>query len=90
MDALLLPEEAIGTDLAGRFVFVVDENGVVRAAKVEVGFAVGKLRVVSGSIDKNSRVVVRGIQRASAGRKVSAREEQIKTAEPAKPSKSDK
>lgn len=90
MDALLLPEEAIGTDLAGRFVFVVDENGIVRAAKVEVGFAVGKLRVVSGSIDKNSRVVVRGIQRASAGRKVSAREEQIKTAVPAKPYKSDK
>ena len=90
-DALLLPEEAIGTDLTGRFVFVVDENGIARTAKVEVGFALGKLRVVSGAIDKNSRVVVRGIQRAAAGRKVSAREEKIESTAPAKASsKSDK
>lgn len=70
-NALLVPEEAIGTDLAGRFVYVVDETQTVRSVPVSVGFSVGAFRVVEG-LAENARVVVKGIQRVSAGKKVSA------------------
>ena len=67
-NALLVPEDAIGTDLAGRFVYAVEEGGKVRQIPVSLGSAVENLRVVESGISGDSAVVVRGVQRASAGR----------------------
>lgn len=74
-NALLVPEDAIGTDMVGRFVWVVDEADTVRQTPVVLGAADGNLRVVESGLDANSRVVVKGIQRASSGRKVKPVEE---------------
>lgn len=67
-NALLVPEDAIGTDLAGRFVYAVEADGKVRQLPVSLGAAVENLRVVESGISADTAVIVRGIQRASAGR----------------------
>lgn len=69
-NALLVPEDAIGTDLAGRFVYAVEADGKVRQLPVSLGAAVENLRVVESGISADTAVIVRGIQRASAGRTV--------------------
>lgn len=67
-NALLVPEDAIGTDLTGRFVYAVEADGKVRQLPVSLGAAVENLRVVESGISADTAVIVRGIQRASAGR----------------------
>lgn len=69
-NALLVPEDAIGTDLTGRFVYAVESDGKVRQLPVSLGAAVENLRVVESGISADTAVIVRGIQRASAGRTV--------------------
>lgn len=69
-NALLVPEDAIGTDLTGRFVYAVEADGKVRQLPVSLGAAVENLRVVESGISADTAVIVRGIQRASAGRTV--------------------
>ena len=45
-EALLLPDEAIGTDLTQHFVFVVNEQNTVEYRKVEPGPIIDGLRVI--------------------------------------------
>jgi RND family efflux transporter MFP subunit len=70
--ALLVPDIAIGTDQAGRYVLVVDKNNIVEQRKVEPGQLVGDLRVIEKGLGKDDRVVVGGIMRAIPGQKVDA------------------
>ena len=69
-DALLVPERALGTDQAGRYLLVVGKDNVVEYRAVKVGTEVGDLRVVEGKIGPDDRVVVDGLQRARPGLKV--------------------
>jgi RND family efflux transporter MFP subunit len=70
--ALLVPDIAIGTNQAGRYVLVVNKDGVVEQRKVEPGQPVGELRVIESGLNKDDRVVVGGIMRAIPGQKVDA------------------
>lgn len=64
-EKLLIPEAAIGTDLVGRFVYVVDSDDIVRYRKLSVGELVGTDRVIEEGLSESDRVVVNGIQRAA-------------------------
>ncbi len=44
--ALLVPEVAIGSDQAGRYVLVVNADGIVEQRRVQLGQTVGEMRVV--------------------------------------------
>ncbi|MFZ0609651.1 MAG: efflux RND transporter periplasmic adaptor subunit [Xanthobacteraceae bacterium] len=70
--ALLVPDVAIGSDQAGRYVLVVSKDNVVEQRKVEPGQFVGDLRVIESGLSKDDRVVVGGIMRAIPGEKVDA------------------
>ena len=70
--ALLVPDVAIGSDQAGRYVLVVNKDNVVEQRKVEPGQLVGDLRVIEPGLTKDDRVVVGGIMRAIPGQKVDA------------------
>ncbi len=70
--SLLVPDVALGSDQAGRYVLVVDAQSVVEQRKVEIGQLVGDLRVVNSGLNKEDRVVVGGIMRAIPGQKVDA------------------
>jgi multidrug efflux system membrane fusion protein len=61
--ALLLPDEAIGTDQATRFVYVVGNDDVPERRTVKLGPLADGLRVVRSGIGPDDWVVIRGQQR---------------------------
>ncbi len=65
--AALVDDRAIGTDLGKRFVFVVDEQGVVQYRPVETGRLVDGLRVVRSGLTAGDVVIVNGLQRVRPG-----------------------
>ncbi|HEY3278546.1 MAG TPA: efflux RND transporter periplasmic adaptor subunit [Syntrophorhabdaceae bacterium] len=70
IDALLVPEEAMGNDQQGAFVLVVGARNVVNRVAVKRGPAVGTMRVVEQGLSGKEWVVVRGTQKAIPGRHV--------------------
>jgi RND family efflux transporter MFP subunit len=71
-EALLIPEAAIASDQAQRFVFVVDSSSVVQRRVIEMGRRFGNLRIVARGLAPDDLVVVSGIQRARHGTLVTA------------------
>jgi multidrug efflux system membrane fusion protein len=65
--AALVEDRAIGTDLGKRFVFVVDEQGVVQYRSVDTGRLVEGLRVVTNGLGAGDVVIVNGLQRVKPG-----------------------
>lgn len=69
-NALLVPDVAIGTDQAGRYLLTVGKDDVVEQHRIEIGALQGTLRVIEKGLAPDDRVVVSGIQRAIPGQKV--------------------
>lgn len=69
-EALLIPPEAVGTDQAEQFVYVVDEENVARRRVVELGPDAYGLRVARTGLERGERIVVEGIQRVTPGEEV--------------------
>jgi len=65
--AMLVPDQAIGTDQAQRIVYVVDEKNAVRPQTVRLGRMVGELRVIREGLKADDRVVINGLQRIRPG-----------------------
>ncbi len=86
-EALLVPETALGTDQAGRYLLLVDKDDVVQQRTVTTGARVGTLRVIASGLQPDDRVVVSGLQRAVPGEKVAPKATEI-TASLANPDKS--
>ncbi len=86
-EALLVPETALGTDQAGRYLLLVDKDDVVQQRTVTTGARVGTLRVIASGLQPDDRVVISGLQRAVPGEKVAPKATQI-TASLATPGKS--
>jgi RND family efflux transporter MFP subunit len=76
--AVLLPEEAIGTDQTNKFVFLVSDDGTVARKPVELGPVIDNLRVVRAGIASNDWVITKGLQRARPGGKVTPKKEDIR------------
>lgn len=62
--ALLIPDEAVQSDQAQKFVWVIDDQNRVHYRQVKVGTLHDGLRVVSDGLAPGDRVIVRGVQRA--------------------------
>ena len=77
-DALLVPDVALGSDQAGRYVLVVNGENVVEQRKVQSGSLDGDLRVIETGLKPDDRVVTSGLLRAIPGQKV---DPQLKTIE---------
>lgn len=69
-DALMVPDVAIGSDQAGRYVLVVNGDNVVEQRKVQTGPLDGDLRVIETGLKPDDRVVTTGLLRAIPGQKV--------------------
>ncbi len=72
--AILLPDEAIASDQAQKYVFVIDADGTAQYRPVKIGPLIDGLRVVREGVAPEDRVVVAGIQRTRPGIKVNAEE----------------
>jgi RND family efflux transporter MFP subunit len=68
--ALLVPDVALGSDQAGRYVLVVNGENVVEQRKVLAGQLEGDLRVIETGLKEDDRVVTAGLLRAIPGQKV--------------------
>jgi RND family efflux transporter MFP subunit len=69
-NALLVPDAALGSDQAGRYVLVVNGENVVEQRKVQTGPIEGELRVIESGLKPEDRVVTAGLLRAIPGQKV--------------------
>jgi RND family efflux transporter MFP subunit len=73
--ALLVPDSAVGTEQARKYVLVVDGENVVRLKYVTLGQMSGDLRVVKDGLTIDDRIVVNGLMRARPGAKVKPQEQ---------------
>jgi len=74
-EALLVPETALLTDQNRRILLMVGADGMVRAARVDLGPRQGDgLRIVRSGIGQDDRIIVSGLLRARPGQRVTARQ----------------
>ncbi|HUB44991.1 MAG TPA: efflux RND transporter periplasmic adaptor subunit [Acetobacteraceae bacterium] len=82
-ESLLVPETALGTDQAGRYLLVVNKDNVVQQRTVTTGQSFGTLRVIATGLQPDDHVIVSGLQRAVPGDKVAPETTTITAAMPA-------
>jgi RND family efflux transporter MFP subunit len=75
--AVMLPDDAIGTDQANKFVYTVAEDGTVARKVVTLGPINGGLRIVRTGLAAEDWVVIKGLQRARPGQKVTPKREPL-------------
>jgi len=67
-NAVLVEENAIGTDLGGKFVFVVGSDDIVELRHIELGpLQDDGMRVVLANLEPTERYIINGLQRARPG-----------------------
>ncbi|MRR08321.1 MAG: hypothetical protein EG828_15635 [Deltaproteobacteria bacterium] len=72
MNAYLIPEEAVGHDQRGSYLLTVNGQYIVQRLAVKTGPLIGKERAIIEGLSGKEQVVVKGMQRAVPGRKVTA------------------
>jgi RND family efflux transporter MFP subunit len=72
--ALLIPDAAIGSEQARKYVLVVDDGGTVRQKYITMGHLDGGLRVIKDGLAATDRVIVNGLMHARPGIKVNAQQ----------------
>ena len=65
--AMLINDEAVGTDLGKKFVLVMDERQQDRLPRVELGPKIEGLRIVRSGLNKDDTIIVKGLQRVRPG-----------------------
>lgn len=69
-ELLLIPAQAVSTDQARKFVYIIDENSQIAYREVNLGrFLSGKREVLSG-LQAGDQILVNGLQRVRPGMKV--------------------
>jgi multidrug efflux system membrane fusion protein len=69
--AMLITDRAVGQDQGQKFVYVVNDDDRVAYRRVELGPIIDGLRIVRSGLEPRERVIIKGIQRAREGIKVS-------------------
>ena len=76
--ALLVPDNAVGTDQSERNVLVLGKDNVVAARIVQLGPLFGSLRSIVSGIGPNDRIIINGNMHARPGAPVSPTNGEIK------------
>ena len=85
-EGLLLPDVAIGTEQARKFVLTVNADNTVVPKYVTLGQATkDNLRVIKDGIEPDDRIIVNGLLRARPGQKVTPQEQGATPPAPAQP-----
>jgi RND family efflux transporter MFP subunit len=74
-EALLVPDAAIGSEQARKYVLVAAPDDVVAMKYVTLGQVVEDLRVIKSGLQESDRVVINGQARVRAGQKVTPQEQ---------------
>ena len=81
-DAILIPDEAIGTDQSQRVVFVVQPDQSIQPQPVTLGPIIDGLRVVRTGLKPDQKIVINGLMRLRPGLSVEPQETQIAQPKP--------
>jgi RND family efflux transporter MFP subunit len=76
-NAFLVPQEAVVNDQAGSYVLVIDQENVVQRTNVKTGTLADHLRVIEDGLTGKEWIVVKGIQKAFPGRKVTPEKQDL-------------
>jgi multidrug efflux system membrane fusion protein len=79
--AVLIPDEAIGTDQTNKYVLTVGEDGTVARKAIVPGPLSNGLRVAREGITGDEWVITKGLHRARPGQKVSPKRETLAVSE---------
>ena len=71
-EAVLIPEQALGTDQSIKFVYVVGADGTAERRQVELGGQREEMRIVTSGLKAGEQVIVKGVQRVKPNQKVEA------------------
>lgn len=74
--AMMIPDEAIGSDQAQKFVWIVNADNTTEHRQIQTGSLIDGLRVVRSGLTTDDTIIVGGIQRARPGEKVDPQREQ--------------
>ena len=74
-EALLVPDSAIGTEQARKFVLLVGADNTATLRYVTLGDLVDQMRVIKAGLAPEDRVIITGLMRARAGAKVTPQEQ---------------
>lgn len=66
-DAIQVDEQALGTDLGGKYLLIVNDDNVVQQRPVVTGSLKNGLRVIREGIKPGERYILEGLQRARPG-----------------------
>ncbi len=69
-NALLVPEQALASDQAGRYLLTVNSENMVERRNVTAGAKHGNLVVIDEGLRPDDRVIIEGVQRARPGGEV--------------------
>jgi len=73
--ALLIPDAAISSEQARKYVLVVDRDDIARQRYVTLGQVIGDFRAIKEGLAADDRVIVNGLMLARPGAKVAPQEE---------------
>ncbi|MBC7800493.1 MAG: efflux RND transporter periplasmic adaptor subunit [Gemmatimonadaceae bacterium] len=82
-EAVMVPDDSIGTDQSRRFVYVLNKDNVPEQRRVELGRLMDGLRVVRSGVGAQDTVVVGALQRVRPGQRVTPRQQPIAVPQPA-------
>lgn len=85
-EAVVAPDEAIGSDLSQRFVLVVNDQNIVEQRAVELGPIIDGLRVIREGLKPDDWMIVSGVQRSRPGLRVEPQKQEITVREDPEPS----
>ena len=74
---LLIPDRAIGSDQANRYVLVVDDSSRVSRKFVETGALHNNMRIIEAGLNKTDRVIINGLAKVRPGDKVLVNQDEI-------------
>ncbi|MFT3730982.1 MAG: efflux RND transporter periplasmic adaptor subunit [Hyphomicrobium sp.] len=69
-EALLVPDDAIGTEQVRKFVYTIDKDNVAKPAYVTLGPVIDGMRVITAGLTADDTIVVNGLMRVRPGSKV--------------------
>jgi RND family efflux transporter MFP subunit len=68
--ALLAPQRSLQEDQGGRYLLLVNANNVIEKRYVQLGQTVGTMQEITSGLDRNDRIVIGELWRASPGMSV--------------------
>lgn len=73
VNATLIPQKATFEILEKKFVFVIDDKGIVRSREIEVGAELNHLYVVKKGLTPKDKVLLEGLRKVSEGEAITTK-----------------